>query len=653
MLGGALYTARVTTNPPGFYIDESSIAYNAYTLSQRGRDEHGNHWPLFFRAFGDYKNPTSVYLLAALFKLTGPSILAARLLSAVAGLAAALLLGLLARRLTMRDGVAVLVALSALLTPWLFENSRTVLEVALYPLATVLFLLAVRRASERESWGLFEALSLSVTLALLTYTYTIGRLFGPLLAFGLILFMTRARRRGVCLAWLAYLVTLIPLFIFVLGHPGALTARFGALTYAGPQASLPETVGKFVRHYLGNISPWRLLVAGGTDLRDHVPVMGMLLGATLAVAALGLFLIVRHNRRDAWWRFIIYGLAAAVVPASLTDNDFPILRLIAFPIFILVLTIPAWAWLWETGRERLQDDAASSSSPSLFERYTIKRPVLLVLIVLTVAQGALFQWLYHQRGTRRGYIFDSHYARVLQTALFQGSDQIYLEDRPGAAGYIQAFWHATLLGADTARFRRLSAGATPPDGAVVISTVEQCSDCQLLLKSINYIVYRAQRDESGRLAATLPDGQYRARLSIANPPATLRPGQQETLRVLVENLSETAWSAQGSGDGRYAVTLRNLWQRSDGTLLTDRDGASMLPADLGPGPSVSLLLKVTAPETPGDYTLLIDLAQANSSWFFRPENLDEYVYELDPPRQDITWFHERGAEPMRLRVWVR
>ena len=74
---------RITTNPPGFYIDESSIAYNAHTIARTGADENGVRWPLYFRAFGDYKNPVYIYVLAALFRLTGPSILVPRLLSAL------------------------------------------------------------------------------------------------------------------------------------------------------------------------------------------------------------------------------------------------------------------------------------------------------------------------------------------------------------------------------------------------------------------------------------------------------------------------------------------------------------------------------------------------------------------------------------------
>src|SRR4051812_31269208 len=82
LLGAVLYAANLRSNPPGFYIDESSISYNAHTIAQTGRDEHGQTLPLFFRAFGEYKNPIYIYLLAGVFRITGPGILTARMLSA-------------------------------------------------------------------------------------------------------------------------------------------------------------------------------------------------------------------------------------------------------------------------------------------------------------------------------------------------------------------------------------------------------------------------------------------------------------------------------------------------------------------------------------------------------------------------------------------
>src|SRR3954452_10702169 len=83
IIAGILYSAGISGNSPGFYIDESSIAYNAHTIAETGEDEDGVHFPLYFRGFGEYKNPVYIYLLALLDRLFGPSILLARTLSVV------------------------------------------------------------------------------------------------------------------------------------------------------------------------------------------------------------------------------------------------------------------------------------------------------------------------------------------------------------------------------------------------------------------------------------------------------------------------------------------------------------------------------------------------------------------------------------------
>src|SRR5205085_5006161 len=231
VLGLVLYTRNLTTNPRGFFIDESSIAYNAATIAQTGRDEFGIAWSLYFRAFGEYKNPIYVYLLAGIFRIVGPTILGARLLSALAGLATAALLGLLAFRMTRRRTVALFVFGSVLLTPWLFELSRVIVEVSLYPFALTLFLSSVHRASGKLKWTWRELIPLALTLALLTYTYSIGRLLAPLLAVGLVIFIRRAGWKSLVAAWASYAVTLVPLVIFNLRNPGALTARVSLITY--------------------------------------------------------------------------------------------------------------------------------------------------------------------------------------------------------------------------------------------------------------------------------------------------------------------------------------------------------------------------------------------------------------------------------------
>ena len=76
VIAAGLFLAVVPGNPPGSYRDESSLAYNAYTISQSAKDEYGAVLPLFFRSFGDYKSPTYTYLLAGVFRVVGPSRLA-------------------------------------------------------------------------------------------------------------------------------------------------------------------------------------------------------------------------------------------------------------------------------------------------------------------------------------------------------------------------------------------------------------------------------------------------------------------------------------------------------------------------------------------------------------------------------------------------
>ena len=40
---------------PALNADEAAIGYNAYSLLETGRDEHGNSWPIHFQSFNDFK----------------------------------------------------------------------------------------------------------------------------------------------------------------------------------------------------------------------------------------------------------------------------------------------------------------------------------------------------------------------------------------------------------------------------------------------------------------------------------------------------------------------------------------------------------------------------------------------------------------------
>ena len=309
----------LTDRPPGYYIDESSFSWNAWTIDVAGVDEHGRPLPLFFEAFGDWKTAPYIYLLAAVFAVTGPSILAARVVSAVAGVLTVAFLGALGYRMTRRVEIALLTGAMALLLPWTFEPTRLAMEVALMPALVAGFLLALHArppGSTRWSFVLLAGI-----LALLTYTYTLGRLLGPLLALGLVVYATRDRWRPVLATWVVYGVLLIPFALFYLGSPDAALVRLNEAGYM--DRPLPEIAGTFVAQLLGNLDPYRWLVSGDPNLRHHAPEIGgpMLVGV-LAFGLMGLVVAIGRVRLDAFARYLLFGLAVAFIPASLTLDAF-------------------------------------------------------------------------------------------------------------------------------------------------------------------------------------------------------------------------------------------------------------------------------------------------------------------------------------------
>jgi 4-amino-4-deoxy-L-arabinose transferase-like glycosyltransferase len=597
--GFIFYTWGAAMNPPGFFIDESSVAYNARLISETGADEHGEEWPLYFRAFGDYKNPVYIYLLASVFRVTGPSITPARYLSAALGVLAALALGLLGARVTGRRGVGLLTFLTALLTPWLFELSRVVVEVAIYPLAVALFLLSLHRASKKDAWPLADAVVVAASLALVTYAYSVGRLFGPLLALGLLLFVTRrARLRSVLTTWALYALALLPLLVYQLRHPGALTKRFSYLTYITLESGYAEDAWEFVKHYAGNLNPWRMLVTGDTNAYQiaSIPGSGVLLAATFVVFALGVWLALKYARRDAWWRFVLYGLAASVAPASLTNEYFHMLRLAALPVFVVALAAPGLAWLLEGVRGR--------------------RAALAMLMALTLAQGALFRWQFERSASApwRLHMFDADYpSKILKTALAASPREVQLADSPSVPGSIQALWHASEMGLPRETFVLLPQDAPAPAGAVVITTEDVRPRCRALAESEPYTVCATEGEP--RVLAPLPAEAFRAEFRVLDVPARIPAKGQAKIRVAIRNAGDSVWLARERGLSPFQLSAGNHWLDASGVVVTNDDGRGALPRDLRPGEETEISFNINAPRRPGDYLLELDMLQEGVSWF--------------------------------------
>ena len=73
--------------------------------------------------------------------------------------------------------------------------------------------------------------------------------------------------------------------------------------------------------------------------------------------------------------------------------------MIAYPVFLLVLTVPALAWLFGTGDGRT--GAGPLSGPA------VRQAVLTVMLTMTAVQAAQFFWLFFRYGPDRGEYFDA------------------------------------------------------------------------------------------------------------------------------------------------------------------------------------------------------------------------------------------------------
>ena len=461
------------SNPPGYHRDEAALSLNAYTLSTGLRDEDGARFPLFFRSFDDYKSPVYPYALAAVFKATGPSQTVARGWSAVLVLAAVLLVGLLAWRLTRSWLVATAVVVLAGLTPWLFELGRMAIEATTQPLLVVCQLLWLERVARRRAYGAWHGVPAGMLIGLVTYSYTGSRLLGPLFALALVVFAGRGRWRFLLSAWATFALALAPIGVYALRHPGNLTARYEATTIARDGLSAPRVVLQAVGNWFRDVNPWHWATAGDPAPYVHNGGYGALFAAVAVLALAGAALVLVGRRDDLWWRYVLVATVLVPVPAALTVDRYNAIRLATLPVFALVLAIPAL-------------DAVLRSARSSW----IARGAVVVLAISVAAQYAQFLDSYRTRGPARLVLFEAGVEPLLREPLASG-ETIYVDfDDRGAQA--MARWRAAAADVPQDRIVILPDGGVPPTGSLVFLRFQDCDfACQDVTSWEDYRLVRA------------------------------------------------------------------------------------------------------------------------------------------------------------------
>jgi hypothetical protein len=300
-------------SPPGMYVDESSIAYNAWTIAHFGVDEHGIHFPLFFEAFGEYKNPVYVYSVAALARFLPLTVTVERLPAALFGLAVVAFLTAAAWRLTGSRAFTFGTLMLTALTPWLVIESRVGFETISWAalLSGALWCLSNRHPTPRQ-FGIA-----GVFLAFAIYGYTTARLEVGLIAIAVCLAWGIRRTPG----WWRLLVPValgyVVLAVYALLNPGALTARFDYLNIWADGASIPVVIGRFVTNYFTEIGPRFLFLSGDANPRQNTQIGGMLLWIMVPLLIAGI-MVCWERRGEPLIRFLVLGIVFAPIAGALT-----------------------------------------------------------------------------------------------------------------------------------------------------------------------------------------------------------------------------------------------------------------------------------------------------------------------------------------------
>ncbi len=370
ILASILRLYLITDYPAGLNADEASLGYNAYSLLETGKDEHGSWWPLAFRSFDDYKPPLYVYLVLPFIKFLGLTVFAVRLPSALLGIASIILIyffsnELFPQKLKLRTGnwelgTGEIAGFLLAISPWHLHFSRGAWEVNIATFFLLLGLYAFLKALKQQTWYFLAGFSLVSTL----YAYHSMRLIAPLLTLiTLVLYwpeftqtLPKSSRYLISTVIICSLIS-IPLVIQTFG--GATGSRFSGVSIFADQGPLWQALEmrnqhpaglitkilhnrylsyslRFTQNYLSHFSPRFIFLLGDEIARSKVPDIAQSYLFLFPFVFLGLLKLFHHWGRGE--KLILSWLLLAPIPAALTFQSPHALRAQNMVIPLTIIT---------------------------------------------------------------------------------------------------------------------------------------------------------------------------------------------------------------------------------------------------------------------------------------------------------------------------
>lgn len=332
--------------PPALYSDEIDQGYNAFSILQTGKDEHGSFLPVSFRSFGDWKPPLQTYLMVPFIYLFGLNEYSVRLPSVIMGTGSVYLMYLLARHIFRNNNsshkLSLLCALLLSLAPWHILHSRSAMLVmaALFFLqgGILFYLTALRRSSYYFLSALFFSLSV--------FSYYGMRIIVPLIM-AFLIFKDIADRKNEAVRNLTVFffwgfLFLLPLGISFLKNPDVVFGRAKTVSIFYDQGTklrkweltTQDGIGadtvvtrffhnnpylyarSFLSHYFSHFNPEYLFITGDLSPPFWIPGLGVLYILDGIFLLYGIFLYFTRKEKFRLLLFVIF--TVSFIPAGFT-----------------------------------------------------------------------------------------------------------------------------------------------------------------------------------------------------------------------------------------------------------------------------------------------------------------------------------------------
>ncbi len=322
---------KIDQIPPSVYWDEASIGYNAYSISQSGRDEWGKLLPIHFRAFGEFKLPIYIYSVIPFVKLFGLNEFSVRIPAVLFSLGSVFLTFALAKKINNSFPAGLWSSFFITISPWFFIFSRTGYEATaglmFYLLGIYLFL-----DLERKSWFILASTSAFI---LSTYSYNSFRIISPLTIFILIIFKKNNLKQIFIKHKIFILSSIILIILAIIPIYRLYVFDAGGARLQAVRASYKEIISNYFSHFNASF----LFINGDKNLRSQQTGFGQLYIPDLVLILMGLIFIIRRKVKQDF--IILSLLLLGPIPAALTKESPHALRSLSM--------VPFFSMIWGLG----------------------------------------------------------------------------------------------------------------------------------------------------------------------------------------------------------------------------------------------------------------------------------------------------------------